>query len=167
MNASELKEVIRIAFRNVKLDGGVSLRQAKVMDNYGEGANNKEFKTLPEQEITNNWEAIPDEIISQHCYLSHLDAKGFRYYIPAFMLSSLREPEFSDTLGSTIFALYPKKDDLWDYKMMHYSLLDAQQRSAVAQFLSSLPQLVDLSPEEQRMIERAIRNFWHEYLRQD
>lgn len=165
MNAGELEAMIREAFNGVRLDGGTSLLQAEVMDNYGEGVTDKEFAALPLQEITDNWAALSPETLAKYSYLPHMDAKGFRYYIPAFMINSLRGYDSLDTLTEAISALYPSLDkDSWDYAMMHYSQLDNDQLRAVAKFLKWLPEIIELGWEDQTRAERAIRNFWHQYL---
>jgi hypothetical protein len=165
MNAGEIEEEIRAAFKGVKLDGGISLRQAKVIDNYGEGITNEEFAGLPQKDITNDWTALSPELLDEYCIIPHFDAKGFRYYIPAYLLSVLHDYGYlSERASSTLYSLYPKKDHLWDYHMMHYSLLTSQQRSAIAHFLQALPDLVALDGEDNKIVERSIRNFWHQYL---
>lgn len=64
----------------------------------------------------------------------------------------------------TLTGLYPKKDDSWNYHMHRYSLLNAPQKAAIARFLVELPKLVELDSEDQRTVERALRNYWGEYL---
>lgn len=170
MDTSQLEEIIKVAFKDVKLEDGVSLRQAEVMDNYGEGVTLQEFYALPQQEITDNSQEIPDEVIKRYNYLAHMDAKGFRYYIPAFMLTAMRECLLelaynycSETFAMTVSSLYPEPDHLSDYNMMHYSFLNSAQRAAIAHFLSWVQITVPGSSEDQIMAERAIRNFWHKY----
>jgi hypothetical protein len=55
MITPELKSKISSAFEGITLSGGVSLRQAETMDNYGEGCSNLEFARLPLMEITSDW----------------------------------------------------------------------------------------------------------------
>jgi hypothetical protein len=64
----------------------------------------------------------------------------------------------------TLGALHPKKDDSWEYYMEKYSLLNAQQRSAVAFFLRELPTSIAIDLGDKRIIERALRDYWHQYL---
>lgn len=82
----DIREMISSAFLGVSLGNGVSLRQAQVIDNYGNGVTDEEFEDLPKNEITNDWSRIAFEELELNC-ISHLDAEGYRYYIPAFMLS--------------------------------------------------------------------------------
>jgi hypothetical protein len=96
--------------------------------------------------------------------IAHLDALGFRYYIPALMLSVLERYDSSSMrVIGTISGLYPKKDE-WAYHMHRYSLLSPDQKTAIARFVAALPQLVDLGFEDQKIVPRALRNYWGVYL---
>ena len=48
--------------------------------------------------------------------------------------------------------------------MNRYSLLNFKQKVAIARFLVALPKLVQLELDDQKLVERAIRNYWGEYL---
>jgi hypothetical protein len=61
-------------------------------------------------------------------------------------------------------GLYPKKDNSWEYHMYRYSLLNAAQKTAIARFLEALPTLVELGFQDQKVVPRALRNYWGEYL---
>jgi hypothetical protein len=164
MDALEIENEIKTAFSGVKLDGGISLRQAEVIDNYGRDVTDKEFAALPQWDITDDWMLLSTEILDSYCYIPYFDAKGFRYYIPAYILSVLNSYHSFACASSTLSALYPKKDNLWDYHMQLYSLLNTQQCSAIAHFLEALPNIVRLDYEDNKVVERALRNFWHKYL---
>jgi hypothetical protein len=64
----------------------------------------------------------------------------------------------------TLSALYPKKGDEWEYHMHRYSLLTPVQKAAIARFLAVLSKLVELGFEDQKVVDRALRNYWGEYL---
>lgn len=97
--------------------------------------------------------------------VGHLDADGFRYYIPALMLSVLNHYDSASMrVIGTLSSLYPKRDNSWDYHMRRYSLLNKVQKTAVARFLAALPNLVELDSENQKTVPRALRNYWGEYL---
>lgn len=164
-DASEIEARIRSAFHGVTLDGGVSLRQAEVMDRYGEGVTAAEFNALPQGEITEDWTRLTPEVLDACGVIAHLDARGFCYYIPAFMLRlmALYEPSSMRVIG-TLISLYPKKDELWDHHMAKYSLLSGEQSTAIAHFLQSLPHLVELDADDEKIVQRAIRNYWHQFL---
>lgn len=159
---------IRTAFRGVTLGQGVSLRQARlasdlqdIVSGGGGGSGSPGHGA-----ITNDWSQIPPEELETHS-LSHLDALGFRYYIPALMLGVLNhyDPSSMRVIG-TLSGLYPKKDS-WEYHMQRYSLLNTAQKRTIARFLAALPRLVELDFEDQKIVSRALRNYWSEFLQAD
>jgi hypothetical protein len=156
---------IHKAFAGVVLGDGVSLRQSIVIDNYGEGYTDKEFEEIKLSEVVNDWTQIPkDELMEAEC-IAHFDAGGFRYYIPALMLSLIEKFDNSSMrVIGTIMSLSPKPDRMWTYCMVQYSLLSYDQKQAIAKFLIALPDLVTLDAEDKAMVERAIRNYWSEFL---
>lgn len=163
MNSSEVKAAVTAAFRGVSLDGGCSLRQGEKADNWGEPAVG-DPGAFPEADVADDWLALSMETLDHYPYLAYMDAEGFRYYIPAFTLSVLAAYETSSMrVICTLSALYPKKDDR-DYHMGLYSLLNREQRMVIARYLHDLPTLVELAPDDQKVIERALRNYWHEFL---
>jgi hypothetical protein len=156
---------IHKAFAGVVLGDGVSLRQSIVIDNYGEGYTEKEFKEIKLSEVVNDWMQIPKHELLEAEHTSHLDAAGFRYYIPALMLTLIENYDNSSMRDiSTLMSLYPKPDRMWTYCMVQYSLLSYDQKQAIAKFLIALPDLVTLDAEDKANVERAIRNYWSEFL---
>ncbi len=158
-----VETAIAAAFRGVVLGHGVSLRQAEVIDNRHRGISEAEFIALPHGEITDDWSRVPPHELERDC-VAHLDAEGFRYYLPALMLSVLSNYDHSSLrVIGTLGSLYPKKD-AWPYHMSRYSLLTAAQKSAIAGFLAALPKLIDLWGDDRKIVPRALRNYWHEFL---
>ncbi|HEX8834290.1 MAG TPA: DUF6714 family protein [Abditibacteriaceae bacterium] len=165
MGYQKVRNKIQAAFHDVKLGGGISLRQSKVIDNYGRGVTKAEFAALPRLDITDDWAALSADTLEEYCCIPHLDAEGFRYYIPAYMLSVLLRYENSSMRAiSTLKALRPQKGDSWDFYLMKYSLLNAKQRSAIAFFLKELPTCLPLDSEDREIVERALRDYWNQYL---
>jgi hypothetical protein len=152
---------IRTAFRGVTLGQGISLRQARFADR---------FQDVPPHlrmgEIADDSSLIQmDELESESDGIAHLDAFGFRYYIPALMLSVIDHYESSSMrVIGTLGGLYPKKDNSWEYHMHRYSLLNPLQKAAIARFLAALPELVELDFQDQKIVPRSLRNYWGEYL---
>jgi len=162
----EIREIISSAFNGVSLGDGISLRQAQAIDNYGEGITDEEFKHLRINEITNDWSKVSFEELELNC-IAHLDAEGYRYYIPAFMLSVLSHYESSSMrVIGTLGSLYPK-EKMWFYHMERYSLLNQEQREAIAKYISVLPTLVSLDRDDLVIIERALKNYWAQYLKRE
>jgi hypothetical protein len=149
---TRVEVAIKRAFLGVSLGDGTSLRRAQM-------AGGRKNETPKQKEITDNWCGISlDEL--ERDSVANLDAQGFRYYIPALMLSLLEHYDASSMrVIGTLSGLYPKKD-AWEYHMHRYSLLDTPQKMAIARFLTELPKLVALDSEDQRAAKRALRNFW-------
>ena len=164
LNSSEVTAAVIAAFSGVSLGGGCSLRSAEEADHWGRPpfTNPEAFSDV---DIINDWTALSTETLDHFPYLAHMDAEGFRYYIPAFMLNLIRDYEPSSMrVICTLGALYPKRDELWDYHMGLYSLLSREQSRAIAYYLQELPSLLGLGHDEQKISERALRNYWHEFL---
>lgn len=162
LGREEIKKVIETAFKGVTLDGGLSLEQTKIVDNYGRGVTTEQFTNLPNKEVTHDWKEIPISQLDEAECLAHFDRKGFRYYIPALMLRLLEnyDPTSMMTIG-TLSILYPKTET-WAYL---YSLLTEQQYEAIALYLQALPNLVELDTfEDKTMVERAFKNYWSKFL---
>lgn len=162
--ASEVTAAVVTAFNGVSLGGGCSLRSAEEADHWGRPPfTNPE--AFPDVDIVNDWAALSIETLDHFPYLAHMDAEGFRYYIPAFMLSLIADYEPSSMrVICTLSALYPKRDGLWDYHISLYSLLNREQCIAIAHYLQELPSLIGFDYGEQKSNERALRNYWHQFL---
>ncbi len=155
---------IRMAFRGVTLGRGMSLRQAELADRFQDAVWKAQGTSLGRGEITDDWSQVSLEELERDC-TAHLDAEGFRYYIPALMLTLLDHYDSSSMrVIGTLGGLYPKKDSSWEYHINLYSLLNLPQKTAIARFLAELPKLVELNSEDQKVVERALRNYWGEYL---
>jgi len=164
MNPDELRDLLTAAFRGVTLDGGISIRQGEVCDNYGEGVTDEEFEAIPRSEVTAVWTALPLDELERYPYLAYLDSKGFRYYIPAFLLSLLQDAQgASMRVISTLSSLHPTRD-CWLYRMGQYELLNDAQRSAIATFLFHLQDYPLLNTSDQHLISAALQAYWQQYL---
>jgi len=79
---SDIEIALQEAFRGVVLGSGISLRQAQIIDNQGAGISKEAFTVLPHSEVTTNWQGVSFQELERNC-IAHLDADGFRYYVPA------------------------------------------------------------------------------------
>jgi hypothetical protein len=122
---------IRAAFAGLKLGKGISLKQAQVIDRYGEGVTDDGFEAIPHAEITDSWPDVPFSELERDC-VAHLDDEGLRY-LPPLMLSLLSnyDPSSMRVIG-TISALYPRN---LGGRTQSYELLTLDQHRAVACFL--------------------------------
>ena len=162
IDSAALTQAISAAFHGVRLGQGVCIRQAEVINQYGEGFTQAQFAALPLDEVVSDWASIPSGELEQ-TLVAHLDAEGVRYYLPALMLSILRDydPGAMRVIG-TLQELYPK-EDRWEYRMRRYSVFSEAQKQAIAAFLIALPRLVELEPVDSKIIERAVRSYWHQF----
>ena len=78
---------IRIAFRGVTLGRGMSLRQAQLAGRLKDEVSSSDSASCAPEQLA-DWSKVPLDELDRDC-VSHLDAEGFRYYIPALMLSVL------------------------------------------------------------------------------
>ena len=99
---------IAAAFRDVVRGEGVSLCETKVLDDYGSDADRHEAR---EWDTDIHWWELTDEDFYGHwVHLSYLDAEGLRYYLPAWMIHSLKILDSPltgtrDTRGDTLDML--------------------------------------------------------------
>ena len=167
MDIVEIKSPVSDAFTGVTLGDGYSLRDMEEMDNWGERGSEEDWRLFPDVETRDDWAALSLETLDRYAGLAHIDALGFRYYVPAFMLSVLDDYQPSDMrFICTLSALYPRRGGLAEYKISRYALLNPKQRSAIACYLQALPSLVPLDGGDEKCVERAIRNYWHKFLPQ-
>lgn len=156
-----IEQKIRKAFSGVTLGSGISLRQAAVIDNFGDAVTDEEF-SLPLSEETTNWNHVTFAELERG-NVAHLDPLGFRFYLPAFMISLIDAYDSpSMRVIGTLSALYPR-DHIAEYYMQRYECLSYEQKQAVACFLQVLPELVELDPEDTKIVERAL-NYWNVFL---
>jgi uncharacterized protein DUF6714 len=159
-----IEREIQMAFRGVTLGQGISLRQAQLTGRSPDAVSNTHSSSVTPGEIVDDWSQIPLDELERDC-IAHLDAGGFRYYIPALMLSVLENYDSASMrVIGTLGSLYPKKNHSWEYHMLRYSLLNHTQKTAIARFLAALPKLVELGYEDHKIAERTLRNYWGEYL---
>mgnify|MGYP001321796809 CR=1 FL=1 len=103
----ELIEMIRNAFACVRLEDGVSLNMTEYFDSSGCMPELKERASCDERD---DWQAIPDETLERFLVtFSFTDLKGYRFYIPAYMIWVIRNQATSSSalVDFTIFAIDP------------------------------------------------------------
>jgi hypothetical protein len=119
-----LIENITTSFKDVTLEDGVSLHQARAIDDY------EDQKQARQVDSKIPWQEIPDDWIAKfHDVLGFMDAKGFRHAIPAYMLWCLKYNK-SDT-GSLWATTYYLRQNSSRY----FELLNEVQRQVISEFL--------------------------------
>ena len=82
---------ITAAFDGVSRENGVTLHEAKAIDDW---KLSEELQSARQLDTEQRWQDIPDEdLLASDSPLPFFDAKGFRYYLPAFMLCGLKDWE--------------------------------------------------------------------------
>lgn len=93
--------------------------------------------------------------------IAHLDAEGLRYYLPALMLSVVADYDAgSMRVIGTISALDPRGA----YGDRRLEMLNDEQRQAIACFLKSLPELVELTHRDAKVVSRSLSAYWKRFL---
>jgi hypothetical protein len=79
---------ITAAFDGISREDGMTLHEAEAVD---DRKSDEESRAARRLDTDQHWQEVPDKDISACCSaLSFLDAKGFRYYLPAFMVYGLK-----------------------------------------------------------------------------
>jgi hypothetical protein len=122
---------IQEAFRGVKLEDGVSLNMTEYWDS---GGSAKHFEELAKNDERDDWQNIDGETLEQFTVtFCFTDWKGFKFYLPAYMMWTIKHPESDIGLYTvlsldpgSILALYGKAVD---------EILNRQQLEVVVRFL--------------------------------
>ena len=145
--AARIIAQIEAAFDGVRLDGGVSLREAEVLDACGSVEAQRAARLLDE---TEDWRKIPDSDFGFYWDYAFFDAKGVVFHLPAYMRFALRICRPKDPASFfTITALGRHGD--------YIELLNDSQKEAVREFLRFMANLEDdfLRAEAKRALEEV------------
>lgn len=102
---SALIRRIREAFAGVKLGGGRSLNMTEYYDSYQCAT---EYLARAKTDERQDWQKIPDATLEQFTVtFSFTDVEGFRFYLPAYMIWTIRNHRTSNSIigDNTIYAL--------------------------------------------------------------
>ncbi|HUF05499.1 MAG TPA: DUF6714 family protein [Aridibacter sp.] len=173
---TKVENRIREAFKGVTLGDGISLHQTVIVNNYGRDDDDNEVSDLEWERrrsagVIDNWEKIDfsREPEDDDFAIAHLDDEALRYYLPALMISVIEiyDPGSMRVIG-TLDSLYPRKAGemarYWDSTISTYSTFTDEQKAAIALFLEALPEVVQLNTEDSRVVERALRNYWDQFV---
>lgn len=129
--ARAVETQIREAFKGVSREGGVSWSESYVIDDYGTMDERLAARALDRD---TSWQQL---VRARHWNRGHgaggfsfLDAIGFRYYLPAALIQSIRAGHDMDICYHLIVP--PPTDRLHEYSVQRCSLLDVHQCRAVA-----------------------------------
>lgn len=106
-NENDLIACITAAFANVRLDDGISLNMTEYHDSGGSASR---FAKKANNDERDDWRRIADKTLEHFTVtFSFTDLKGFRFYIPAYMIWTIRNHRTSESVISdfTIYAIDP------------------------------------------------------------
>ena len=161
-----LIEEIRAAFDGVSREGGVSMSEAEVIDDYG---SDEERAAARLSDTDSRWQDVPDEQLALNWPLHFFDSIGFRYYLPAYMIYYLRwvddymEMEDDAPLkfnGNNdleyFLAAGHKKGEIEEHFLAKFEMFTPAQGRAIAHFLQLEAERVDVYLKEEAEHEASL-----------
>jgi hypothetical protein len=165
MNAKDLITEIRAAFDGVSREGGVSLHQCPVLDDHGTA---EELAAAARLDTDRDWSEVPDEWIQDRSIggLAFLDAVGWKYYLPAFMICSIRG--WRDDASEVVTWVISNLNSFTPHAMhgdtrKQLASLDGAQRRAVAHFVRFVAELPPKVCWEAPNARLAYESFWKRF----
>ena len=162
---SELKAVliaqITTAFSKVLREDGVSLHQARIIDGYGSAEAEAQARLL---DTDSHWWEVPDAWIAEfYEILNFVDPKGFRYYIPAYMIWVLKNYHNtqSNSVDSTLYSFFTYNSSK-DWRQQYFDLLDEAQSKAICHFLRHMVWLGDEFVDA-KIAQQALKQYWGQF----
>src|SRR3989344_5365936 len=147
LDDEKVKEVIRVAFQDVRKGNGIGAREANALDDYA--TDNEQLKAREQDTEEHSWD-LPKEWRGQlSTALSFTDKEGYRFLLPGSMISEIDNESLGGTtlysiIGNHMGASWPpymSKEELMamreisPQKIMHYYDFNDQQVHAIGLFL--------------------------------
>lgn len=165
----DIEKEIRSAFSDVVLGDGTSIGHAEYIDCWGKNPDgrpitNAQYLAMTAGDIVDDWTLVTLQDLERD-NIAHFDPPGFRYYLPALLLSLLDhyDPSSMRTIG-TLHGLRPDVENADDSEVQRFSLLNGAQKRAVARFLVLLPELIGLTPEDAKIVDQALDRYWSTFV---
>jgi len=149
------------AFDGVSREDGVSLHEAIALDDYATPAQRAAARAL---DTETRWQDVPDEDIEHgELALCFFDPTAFRYYLPAYMIWSLRNSQTDQfhMARSLIFHLSLSLSRHPEYKLSRFRALTPEQSAAVCSFLRYTATRIDKRYAERA--HQALNGHWSEF----
>jgi len=168
--AEHIAEEICHSFADVTRDEGVTLHEASVIDAYG---SDTERFAARELDTDLRWQDVPDHLIESHSdTLCFVDPKGFRYYLPAYMIWALRHFRTSDSFSvdHVIYSLiisegfYKKKkleDAHREWKLERFEVFTDEQAKMICRFLRFMAEQKNFVDAEKA--STALDQYWDKF----
>jgi len=150
IDRAETLDLIAAVFEGVERGDGVSLREARVRDNYG-GAD--ECRAARQLDTDHWWDQVSEADLAKYgTSLCFFDTNGFRYYLPALMTWDVRTLVLDRGPRSGLqYHLGPRGRmfDCWEY------FLTAPQCNSVYWYLRFLIDYGDVSVGTDTLVKAA------------
>jgi hypothetical protein len=157
----EIIAEINVAFENARR-GKITLHETEIIDHCGSEKQRRKAQRL---DTESRWQDVPASVIELHySALSFLCPESFRYYLPAYMIWSLRYFKISHSASSdwTIYALAPNTNKPLDKRTLErFSLFSLAQKRAVQRFLQFMVDHGD-GHADSWQAELALNAYWNE-----
>lgn len=155
----ELLAQIDATFDGVRLGDGISLHQARALDNYEPEDAAAAARSFDTEE---RWQDITDDKLDRHANtLAFMDAAGFRFHMPRFMVFSLTHPRTGSFASDAPIYACDFSDALKGHALSKYALLSPEQRTTIARFLRFAAAHDDFF--DSRVAARALERYWGQY----
>lgn len=154
---------ITAAFDGISREDGMTMHEAAEWDSQCQPGQWVERERAKDTEPC--WQDVPEEWIGDNSVgaytLAYIDAKGFRYYIPAFMIWALKTPVSSlDSNTDVVWNLLPNSPH-------RFALLNLEQSKAIAHFLELLAAPFEVEAEffnGNDTAQEALNSYWGQFL---
>lgn len=147
---NELIAGITAAFDGVSREDGTTLHEANAID---DRKSDEECLAARRFDTEQRWQDVPDKDIWACCSAqSFLDAKGFRYYLPAFILYGLRHWPYDET-----GLLHLLHDENGILHSCQYHLLHEPQKSLRKSEPASIARKYQLTEAQSKAVAKLLR----------
>lgn len=156
----KLVSEIEHAFADVLLDDGVTLHQMQVLDDYG---GEEEQLAARRKDPETRWQQITGEKLSLFSdSMVFLDAKGFRFHLPAFLRHALITAFPSSGAADTHGVMFALQDGPRNsYHEDGIKLLDPSQMQCIASFFHYFARSSESGWESEA--RKALKAGWNEW----
>jgi hypothetical protein len=154
--ATEIGRLIALiteAFRDVQLEDGTTIHEADLEGAYSEDS---ERLLAREKDTEASWLDVPDWKIERFTTLLFMDPKGWRFYLPAYMIWSLRN--WRTTSSPTADFLIWSLGRIDEWMLERCRTLTLPQAQAVHEFVRFFCEYSgDREPRD------AMQAYWHQF----
>lgn len=125
MGAPEVEAIIRAAFAKTPMP-----KDSKLVNTYDDEGAQEYFGGRC-------WDGHSvEDIRLQADAMSYFTPEAFRYYLPAFMLAELSDPEIADIVGEYVVSIFgPQPQDLQSFQEERLSVMSSEEKLAVLHFI--------------------------------